>query len=54
MDLYLKTVGKIHSTKVSCVREEILFFYVAREKNHIFEHTISAWFNPSAMNASLY
>lgn len=37
-----KTVGKIHSTKVSCVREEILFFYVVREKNHIFKHTISA------------
>ena len=50
MDLYLKTVGKIQLTKVSCVRAEIYFFYVAREKNHIFEHTILAYFNPSAMN----
>lgn len=27
-----------------------LFFYVAREKNQIFEHIILAYFNPFAMN----
>ena len=41
MDLLLKTVGKIHSTKVSCVRaENFIFLCSQREKSYFQVHHI--------------